>query len=96
MLFPVLKTCDCSCGDIKHVSSGDGLLQMLSSVAARLHATLQVADFLTEKPELTETDIIALDVLLESGRDSTCELVNLIELLSESTGPAPTEAQPRC
>jgi hypothetical protein len=53
-----------------------------------LQALLEVSDMLTEKPELTEMDIIALDVLLAAGRDQAGEVIRLIGQLSAAADNA--------
>jgi hypothetical protein len=48
---------------------------------------------LTEKLELTEVDTIALDVLLEAGREHASEIIRQIRHLSDEVGNV--EALPR-
>lgn len=43
---------------------------------------------LTEKPELTEMDIIALEVLLEAGREQASEIIRRIGQLSVAAAEA--------
>ena len=83
----------CSDGDRELHLPLDRLLRLVSDAAQRLQALLKVADMLTEKPELTEMDIIALDVLLEAGREQASEIIRLIEHLSGVASEA--EAGPR-
>jgi hypothetical protein len=63
-------------------------LRLVSDAAQRLQALLEVSDMLTEKPELTEMDIIALDVLLAAGRDQAGEVIRLIGQLSAAADNA--------
>jgi uncharacterized protein related to proFAR isomerase len=72
----------CSHGYREHHSSIGSSLRPISDAAQRLQALLEVADMLTEKPELTEIDIIALDVLLDAGREQASEIIRRIRQLS--------------
>jgi hypothetical protein len=65
----------------------------VSDAAQRLLALLEVADMITEKPELTEMDIIALDVLLVAGREHATDIIRRLAQLSGATEDAKT--QPR-
>lgn len=60
----------------------------ISVAAQRLKSLLEVADMLTEKPELTEMDAVALDVILESARNHTNEIIFWIGKLSGETQDA--------
>lgn len=67
---------------IAEIRSSGKSLDRLTEIAQRLLATLTVADALTEKPELSEMENIALDVLLAAGLDDVRELIRQIEKLS--------------
>lgn len=82
MATDVFEKCTCLHGDRKPNFPADWSLRAVSESAQRLHSLLNVADMLTEKPELTETDIIALDVLLHAGREHASDIINQIAQLS--------------
>lgn len=78
----------CSDGHVEHQSSIGNSLRPVFNAAQRLQAILEVADMLTEKPELTEMDIMALDVLLKAGREHASEIIRRIGQLSAAVGDA--------
>jgi hypothetical protein len=51
----------------------------VTDAARRAHVLLDVADILTEKPTLSETDIIALDVVLGAAREHLWEILRWSE-----------------
>lgn len=93
MATDILEDCTCLCVHKEPRSTVDGSFRYVSGAAQRLQALLEVADMLTEKPKLTDLDIIALDVLLEASREHTSEIIRRIGQLSSAAGNA--EALPR-
>jgi hypothetical protein len=91
------RECNCcadQADDSETISREYITVRLISDAARRLLEIFNVADVLTEKPDLTETDLIALDVLLIAGRDNAEELIWQIEQLKN---PLPSvEAKPRC
>jgi hypothetical protein len=85
-----LKNCICSNGYRGFRTPDDRSLRPVSDAAQRLLVLLEVADTLTEKPELTEVDIIALDVLLAAGREHATDIIRLIAQLSGAAEDATT------
>lgn len=85
-----LNNCMCSNGYRGIRTPDDRSLRPVSDAAQRLLALLEVADMLTEKPELTEVDIIALDVLLVAGREHATDIIRLIAQLSGAAEDAKT------
>jgi hypothetical protein len=57
-------------------------LRHVSAAAQRLQALLEVADMLTETPEMTEMQVIALDVLLAFGRTQASEVMRQLAQMS--------------
>jgi hypothetical protein len=78
---------------IAEIRSSGKSLDRLTEIAHRLSATLTVADALTEKPQLTEMESIALDVLLAAGLDDVRELIRQIEKLSAAEWGGEKEAR---
>ena len=93
MATDIQENFTCSHSFREHHSSIGRSLRPVSDAALRLQALLEVVDMLTEKPELTEMDIIALDVLLEAGREHASEIIRRIGQLSGAAGD--TETLPR-
>lgn len=88
MAMDIQENLTCSHDYSEHHSSIGRLLRPISDAAQRLQALLEVADMLTEKPELTEMDIIALDVVLQAGREDASEIIRRIGQLSAAAGDA--------
>jgi len=88
-----LENRTCSCGHKEHRLAADRSLRGVSDAAQRLLALLQVADMLTEKPKLTELDMIALDVLLDAGREHASEIIRRIGQLADEAGDAEAPAR---
>ena len=79
MLTVALGKGDPSCGHRDAVAPADTSRRNFSETARRLQAILHVLDVLTEKKDLTEIDLIAIDVLLNTGRDYANALVLQID-----------------
>jgi len=90
MEIATLATHTCSCADAGTALPSARRMRGLSAMAERLQAVVQVADMLTEKPELTEADLVALDVLLAAMRDCAADLIWQIGQLPAATGDGPT------
>lgn len=88
MTSDILRDCLCAHGHRELHLPPDRSLRPVSDAAQRLQALLDVADMLTEKPELTEMDIIALEVLLEAGREQASEIIRRIGQLSVAAAEA--------
>jgi hypothetical protein len=58
-----------------------------------LDGILKVADMLTEQPKLTANDIIALDVLLDAGREQANEIIGQIGQLSGAVSNAEAKSR---
>ena len=81
MLVDNSETCQCQ-GAPHRLSVIDGrICRLVTDAARRAHVLLDVADILTEKPTLSETDIIALDVVLEVAREHLREILRWSEQL---------------
>jgi hypothetical protein len=75
----------CHCGKHNRTPRDEGHLRLCAEVSQRLKFLLQTASYLTENPSMAESDIIALDVLLEAARDSSDELIYFIGQLTGKT-----------
>lgn len=75
MLASTLGFCDCKSSLTQSGQLDDGSRQAIFTAARRVYTLLEAAELLTEKPALSETDIIALDVVLEAARDHVSEIL---------------------
>lgn len=81
MLVDNSEACRCQ-GAPHRLSVIDGRIhRLVTNAARRANVLLDVADILTEKPTLSETDIIALDVVLEAAREDLREILRWSEQL---------------
>lgn len=87
MLTTALGKGDPCCRHRDAVAPADTSRRNFSETARRLQAILHVLEALTEKKDLTEMDLIAIDVLLNTGWDYANALVLQIDRLFDlSTG----------
>lgn len=66
---------ECRCSSTRSSAVDDNIRPAVSAAGRNALALLEVADILTEKPTLSETDIIALDVVLKSAREHVLEIL---------------------
>lgn len=70
---------NCSCAVSQQNAIDEVMRHPHIATARRLHALLDVLDILTEKPTLTESDMAALDVILDAARRQVSEIIWLSE-----------------
>jgi hypothetical protein len=86
-------SCLCSHGHSELHLPPEGPLRVIFNAAQRLDGILKVADMLTEQPELTANDIIALDVLLDAGREQANDIIRQIMQLSGTVSNAEAKSR---
>lgn len=69
--------CDCRCPPARSGALDDDIRPPIVTAARRAYTLLEAVELLTEKPALSEADIIALDVVLESVREHVWEILLL-------------------
>jgi hypothetical protein len=75
MMAHAMEAFDCCCSEAAATPLAGKSGKPFAVAARRLQALLDVADVLTEMPELTEIDTIALEVVLAAARDHANEIV---------------------